>query len=981
MRWITVGTLGALAASTWPLQASAASVLQVPLEKEFPVSPIDLVGVSAVKVLVPNAKTVSLTEKLRGCGPYTLDKDGVAQLGTCDLLSTMSVEAPVTFEVVGADPTRSEKYTAKLRPGTVGEAVRVPMNGVIASPTGLVEADALAFRVGSYPWMRAMVAGKAITGADDESKRVLTSWVSGYIVGDLVLRRRTLSPPEEQWTFVRVDPPKLTSATVAGRTQMVWPSSSTVTLPAPLALQVQFTSVPDPVSKDKPTVRVAGPGPRPSCPLQLLADRVATFDLLGDLACNDVRTEFLRTAATPNLEIVSDNKVVLLTIGPPAVVASSKASLEPSEHPKLPWSGGAARALFQVGTGTWHPGAIDGEGQLSATDVVGLSALTDWAAEHPDQALTVKAARPTEPGLETDWVITRAGKGATRLTSSGSTIDVALSRSAVQAASWTVSPIDLAGATAVGFTGLNAGDRIELRLDAATTCVADVAAGVPAGTGTVAFGRGAALANPCSLLYSLDQRPIGVRWNGREIGSLALTPVTATRTGEVPTRIPPNPKKATEAPVARATVQTVMVDRQLSSDLFVPQPGAAALPSVTAAMRLDGEWASVDITPDGTSKLPKIERPPTPGAAQAIWDAWTTAALPTPLNVRVDVGGKAEVLLKLVPLAKDSWCHAEPTVPDDWVPDPLYVVCFDARRGTVQPVLPTGVPFLKPNQAIAVVVLSDGSTSADISVGGGAGFQLQGLADPEALAYARSVEPAAQTASTSLTGEYVATWYFAPRLPTQGPAAITVTTAKGDATKVRTATMELTPRPVYISAIRTGVALQKGHSPSYSLRTPAGGTTAVIQADDTLLRPELVVGYSAAFKLRDNLYPRVEKLPVVSCARLGGYGGLGVIGPSSDSTGAVPISFLTSVYLGFEYEVTPSTAFAFAGVLHRSEALNSGLSIGDSASGTLTHPVFRSGWAIVLNVSPKFFRFARSFAKDIAAATDSTGTDAVTSGS
>jgi hypothetical protein len=173
---------------------------------------------------------------------------------------------------------------------------------------------------------------------------------------------------------------------------------------------------------------------------------------------------------------------------------------------------------------------------------------------------------------------------------------------------------------------------------------------------------------------------------------------------------------------------------------------------------------------------------------------------------------------------------------------------------------------------------------------------------------------------------------------------------------LRSTTLEVEVRRVYIGAVRLGVgatAVPMDHEYEV-LAWPGTGAKAVVDVYSDLpmsFEPEIALGYSAFFRPRSYALGDPESLRVVD--HVGLYAGLGVVGADG-----VKVKALTSAYLGLEYEVKPDFGITLAAVLQRGEALNYPYAVGDRVpDGTaLTRTVFRPGVALIINLSPAFFR-------------------------
>lgn len=180
--------------------------------------------------------------------------------------------------------------------------------------------------------------------------------------------------------------------------------------------------------------------------------------------------------------------------------------------------------------------------------------------------------------------------------------------------------------------------------------------------------------------------------------------------------------------------------------------------------------------------------------------------------------------------------------------------------------------------------------------------------------------------------------------------------------------LEITVRKFYIGAVRIGIAgTGTFDDHDYAVDAAPGSSTERVTdrmgADaEFVVGPEIVLGYSGFLRPRSYDMSRPPDEHRSACGRCGAssylvshlapYVGLGVVG--FDGAELTP---LASVYLGMEYEPVPDFGIVLAGIATRGEALQAAYQVGDATSGTdVTRPVVRGGIAMVLNVSPAFFR-------------------------
>jgi len=143
-------------------------------------------------------------------------------------------------------------------------------------------------------------------------------------------------------------------------------------------------------------------------------------------------------------------------------------------------------------------------------------------------------------------------------------------------------------------------------------------------------------------------------------------------------------------------------------------------------------------------------------------------------------------------------------------------------------------------------------------------------------------------------------------------------------------------------------------------KVPRSDFSTVVDNGGDAWATELAIGYapfllSKSEKAGGRTYTPDENQWV----RFAPYFGVGVLSSAAGGTG---VDWLRSLYFGVEYELTPGTSLAVAGVLRRTDALANGLSVGMAVdpSVTKTHTLFGWGLGAVFNVTPSFFQFAAS---------------------
>ena len=181
---------------------------------------------------------------------------------------------------------------------------------------------------------------------------------------------------------------------------------------------------------------------------------------------------------------------------------------------------------------------------------------------------------------------------------------------------------------------------------------------------------------------------------------------------------------------------------------------------------------------------------------------------------------------------------------------------------------------------------------------------------------------------------------------------------KSSSTKPETYVYELYVPTAYGGALRLGLggvwAPSLGHN--YSAKaTGMSNLAQIVDSDASAVAMDLVIGYAPFLFNRDNRFGgRVYNSE--RFWRWAPYFGIGAI---SSSGGSKP-EWLRSIYFGFEYELTPGSSLAIAGVIRRVDELANTYKEGDvvPVGMTITDTTFKLGAAIVFNFTPAFFKFA-----------------------
>jgi hypothetical protein len=298
----------------------------------------------------------------------------------------------------------------------------------------------------------------------------------------------------------------------------------------------------------------------------------------------------------------------------------------------------------------------------------------------------------------------------------------------------------------------------------------------------------------------------------------------------------------------------------------------------------------------------------------------------------------------------------KPTPPRNWCPRASsafkgYTVCLDLysdatvkRRRGVQ-VFPEGTNhILRPNRAMRVFVLHPIDAKVSIALGGDEGVFVPGDRDQVSQKDDGETHAEKEIAPDFAIEEQE----FAPRLP--GTANLSVTVKRpGQDEEVRV--VEFLVEQTYVGAVRLGVAVVFGGAVDrdYESRAVSGSQQSEVVATSTQdANLELVLGYSAYLTPRS--YANTNWL------RFEPYVGIGLL-----NDGPTGLETLKSLHAGIEWEPTPNFAIALTGVVRRVNRLQDDLRVGSPVSGSIpTGETIGLGAGVVFNLSPEFFRVARS---------------------
>lgn len=165
----------------------------------------------------------------------------------------------------------------------------------------------------------------------------------------------------------------------------------------------------------------------------------------------------------------------------------------------------------------------------------------------------------------------------------------------------------------------------------------------------------------------------------------------------------------------------------------------------------------------------------------------------------------------------------------------------------------------------------------------------------------------------------------------------------------------------YAGAFRAGIAgIFGAPDQKFEARTSPGSAQAEV-ARTAYTPVELVLGYSVYFTglFGPGRSYFTKQGVATQDSSWGAYLGFGVLSVTSNN-----VDYLKSLHLGIEYEFSPYFALAATGVLRRVDELAAGAQVGGPAGNTIpTQSSYVPGVAVVLNISPSFFRFPSQLVK------------------
>ncbi len=267
---------------------------------------------------------------------------------------------------------------------------------------------------------------------------------------------------------------------------------------------------------------------------------------------------------------------------------------------------------------------------------------------------------------------------------------------------------------------------------------------------------------------------------------------------------------------------------------------------------------------------------------------------------------------------------------------------------------------LPPNTTLEVFTVADSRFIVNGQLGGD-----PGLFEPGTRSY-NGNEPT-QTLGVPAKGEdkkataIVRRLSFAPRLPSSA-VPLTIEVSKKGEDKPRTTRFEFVVERTYSGAIRLGIGVLVGSAVDVDYSGERLGNAMqpeIIAKSDSRFEFEFVAGYAPfIFDMIRGKKGRRYHNTSLRERSLGfaPYIGLGVINVAR----AADVEFFRSVHLGLEWEPMPNFSIAITAVGRRVTRLQDGLHVGSPIAGSDVPTRERIAWgaAIVLNLTPEFFRFA-----------------------
>lgn len=390
----------------------------------------------------------------------------------------------------------------------------------------------------------------------------------------------------------------------------------------------------------------------------------------------------------------------------------------------------------------------------------------------------------------------------------------------------------------------------------------------------------------------------------------------------------------------------VAADRAAGNDLTLTIPG-------TTAVKITADSGDVyTLTGAGTYTCTKA-------ACAALYAAPAGTARITATLADGTITEVLAITLEALPTGTAGAAGGGDTLDDDPLPGSGALVQFHldatgrahgacvraASTKDCDPASTTVPPTLRPNTPIYVCVEAPPAVDYSVKVTGDRGSYVP--------TFANAYEGVGITESGAGAVPTVRHCYgpFASRKP--GDVDVQVSMDKG----VTFATVaELEVSPAYSGAVRIGVGLSTVADHQYEVQTVGGAGQSEIglRAGGTG-QAEFVVGATAFFDKGGRVYEADRTFT----EHLGLYMGLGILDTGAE--GEISLSVLSSVYLGAEYELSPTAAIAIGPALRRVERLADGYQVGGPIDGTTvpTTQKYRLGAAVVLTLTPDVLRIVR----------------------
>jgi hypothetical protein len=288
----------------------------------------------------------------------------------------------------------------------------------------------------------------------------------------------------------------------------------------------------------------------------------------------------------------------------------------------------------------------------------------------------------------------------------------------------------------------------------------------------------------------------------------------------------------------------------------------------------------------------------------------------------------------------------------------MIVVCVDATGPSFRYWQTPRGRYTKPNKPFYIHVVHRAEHRAQIVLGGTVGSYAPGSRGKFMVS-----QRAAGSEGFNLEGDapnkpitYVVTARtFAPRRPGFTPLEVRIHDANAQLVN-DPFKLEFWVEGTYSGAFRVGVAgiLLGSLDQRYRAETrPDSLQKEIVATERSAMDLDLVIGYSPYLDSGGRAASGCESAPFC----FNPYFGLGLMSASSNGD----LTWMKSVHLGVEWELTEAFAVALTANLRRVERLASGYRPGYPVDGQVpVDDVFVFGFGVVINLSPEFLRIGAS---------------------